>query len=970
MKKLYFVACCLCSFLTLHSQSLLTWIPQFPTDNGPLNITVDCNKGNRGLLNYEGGNSNNIYVHMGVITNLSTGPSDWKYTKFTYGTADPLAHATPLGSNKYSYNIANIRSFFNVPVSETILKVTCIFRNAAGTLKQVNSDNSDMYIPVYAAGEFAVRFTLPPFEPRYVPWLEPVTATAGSTLAVTGVSSLAGNLTLKLNGSTVATATSATSISNTITFSNSCNQVVVLEGTNGTVTKKDSFTVYIPPVTATGNLPAGVKDGINYSTTNNDVTLVLFAPLKQNVVVIGDFSNWAINCNYQMTRTPDGQRYFITLTGLIAGTIYKYQYVVDGNLKVADPYTELVLDPENDQYINSTTFPNLPAYPTGSTTGIVSTFQPGAPAYAWTTTGYTRPDKRNIVVYELLLRDFLASSNWQTLTDTLNYIKNLGINAIEILPFNEFEGNSSWGYNPDFYFAPDKAYGTKNNLKKFIDEAHKKGMAVIMDAVLNQATGKSPLAQLYWDPSQNRPAANSPFFNVTSPHPYSIFNDFNHEADATKYMVSRYIRHWLTEYRLDGFRWDLSKGFTQKVCGDVSCWNAYDASRVAIWQRYYDSAQSISTGSYYILEHLANDDEEAALADRGMLLWGKMTDQFNQNTMGYNSNNNLGRAYYKNRSGWNQPLLVTYAESHDEERIMYKNLTFGNSANAAHNVKDLPVALKRTKAMQAVLLMLPGPKMIWEFGELGYDHSIFECTNGTVPTPYGNDQCKLDPKPILWSYAQDPLRKRMYNVVAALNKLRNAKPATFNAGVVTGNLDNGLVKQYNVVHTDLSVVVVANFDVNATTVTVNFPSAGNWSDYLVGSIDTITAGSLSKSMQLAPGEYKVLINKNIKSGLETIFPVPPVPVPAGDGLSLIVYPNPLPFRGNISYTVPGNGQTTIVLYDYSGQRIKTIFEGQVNTGTYVLPVHRSLSALAQGLYIFRITQNGQSKNTVFYKTKP
>ncbi|MBL0146982.1 MAG: hypothetical protein IPP48_15940 [Chitinophagaceae bacterium] len=143
-----------------------------------------------------------------------------------------------------------------------------------------------------------------------------------------------------------------------------------------------------------------------------------------------------------------------------------------------------------------------------------------------------------------MVKRFLATSNWQTLTDTLDYIKNLGINAIEVMPFNEFEGNNSWGYNPSFFFAPDKAYGTKNNLKKFIDEAHKRGMAVIMDAVLNHATGTSPLAQLYWNAATNQPAAGSPYFNVTATHPFSVFNDFNHESEATKYHTARYIRHW------------------------------------------------------------------------------------------------------------------------------------------------------------------------------------------------------------------------------------------------------------------------------------------------------------------------------------------------------------------------------------------------------------------------------------------
>jgi 1,4-alpha-glucan branching enzyme len=204
-----------------------------------------------------------------------------------------------------------------------------------------------------------------------------------------------------------------------------------------------------------------VQDGINYLAGNTSVTLVLYAPNKTNVVAIGDFSNWQTACAYQMNRTPDGNRYWVTINSLTPGTIYRFQYLVDGALKTTDPYTELVLDPDNDQYISATTYPSLPPYPTGSTTGLVGTFQTNAPGYTWTSNTYTRPDKKNLVVYELLVRDFLANNNWQTLTDTLSYLKNLGVNAIEVMPFNEFEGNSSWGYNPDFSLLPIKPMALK-----------------------------------------------------------------------------------------------------------------------------------------------------------------------------------------------------------------------------------------------------------------------------------------------------------------------------------------------------------------------------------------------------------------------------------------------------------------------------------------------------------------------------
>ncbi|MFX8805539.1 hypothetical protein ABTM67_20510, partial [Acinetobacter baumannii] len=76
-------------------------------------------------------------------------------------------------------------------------------------------------------------------------------------------------------------------------------------------------------------------------------------------------------------------------------------------------------------------------------------------------------------------------------------------------------------------------------------------------------------------------------------------------------------------YKLDGFRWDLSKGFTQtNNPTDVNAWSAYDASRIAIWKRIYDTIQSVSSNAYCILEHFAANSEELELSNYGMLLWG------------------------------------------------------------------------------------------------------------------------------------------------------------------------------------------------------------------------------------------------------------------------------------------------------------------------------------------------------------
>ena len=219
------------------------------------------------------------------------------------------------------------------------------------------------------------------------------------------------------------------------------------------------------------------------------VTLVLYAPSKTSVSVIGDFpgSNWTVQPQYQMTNTADGFYWTLRIKGLTSGTEYAYQYLIDDSIQVADYNTEKVLDKNVDPGISSTTYPGLKTFPAQASGTLASIIQTGQTAYNWQVTNFSKPDKRNLVIYELLVRDFLAASNWQTLKDTLNYLKKLGINAIEVMPFNNFEGASSWGYNPNFYFAPDKVYGTETALKQFIDACHQNGMAVIMDMVLNHS---------------------------------------------------------------------------------------------------------------------------------------------------------------------------------------------------------------------------------------------------------------------------------------------------------------------------------------------------------------------------------------------------------------------------------------------------------------------------------------------------
>ncbi len=556
----------------------------------------------------------------------------------------------------------------------------------------------------------------------------------------------------------------------------------LVKAKNGTGDKKSQDnvvpvgTVEVPPVTE-APVPNGMLDGINLNPNDNTkATLVLYAPLKSFVYLLGDFNNWQKEANYLLKKDSAKNRFWIELTGLTPKFDHMFQYLVDGTIRIADPYSTTILDDFNDQFIDEITYPNLPDYPTGSTSHAVTLLRTGDDEFNWQTNSYELPEKTDLIIYELLLRDFDALHSFDALKARLDYLEELGVNAIELMPVSEFDGNESWGYNPSFHMALDKYYGTPKAFKELIDECHKRNMAVILDVVYNHATGQNPYYRM-WNNSNGgyggQASADSPFFNQVATHSYSVFNDFNHSKQATKDYVKRTTQYWIDEYRIDGFRWDLTKGFTQNCTGNESCTNATQADRIAVLKEYADYQWAIEPDFYVIFEHLGTNTEETQWVNyrldegKGIMMWSKLTDPYNESTMGFHDNGKSDFSWidYKNRN-WTVPANVAYMESHDEERLMYKNLEFGNS-NGSYNVKDLSTALEREKIAGAFYFTVPGPRMIWQFGELGYDFSINRCTNGTI-----SNDCRLSNKPIRWDYYDDPERKAVYDVWAKLIKLR------------------------------------------------------------------------------------------------------------------------------------------------------------------------------------------------------
>lgn len=660
--------------------------------------------------------------------------------------------------------------------------------------------------------------------------------------------------------------------------------------TEGTGSDDVSFQYIISGNSPAVARPPGIIPGINYNQSDNTkVTLCLLAPAKTSVYVRGDFSDWDVLSENLMKR--DGEFFWLEIDDLTAGEEYAYQYLVDENLWLADPYSDKILDASDDQYISDNTYPDLKSFPTEALNSEskwyfnrLSVFQTGQQPYDWQVPDFEKPAKEKLVVYELLLRDFFedGDNHYQTLIDTISYFKRLGINAIELMPIMEFGGNNSWGYNPQFMFAPDKAYGTKNKLKEFVDVCHQNGIAVILDIALNHQDMPNPFLLMDFNFDTSKPNPTNRWFNVDAKHPYNVFFDMNHESQYTKNYLDTITHYWLNEYKVDGYRFDLSKGFTQNTnCGgsqsNEACFGSYDASRIAILKRMADRIWEHTPEAIIILEHFAANMEEKELAEyrlnegKGMMFWGNLNHAYAQNSMGYSDGSDISWVYHGTR-GWSTPHVIGYMESHDEERMMYRNENYGNSSGT-YNIKQINTGLKRVEAASAIFYTIPGPKMLWQFGDLGYDYSINYCED----TGEINNNCRTYPKPVVWNYQENYNRSRLYTHISDLLRLRNEYDI-FTSGTATlvssAELGKQVVLKNNpytatpATAAEMNAVVIVNFDVIAKTIFVDFPHTGTWYDYYgYGTQQIVNVTPFS--IQLPPGGYKLFTDVEITNPVIT-----------------------------------------------------------------------------------------------------
>ena len=890
----------------------VTTEPAFPNGDQEITLIFDLTQSKdaraKGLL----GKKDDVFLWSGVGSTESGDAFQFQPAGQTnFAAPYEKGKMTSLGNDKWSIKMVP-RTYYAVPTGTVIKRLGVLLKSGNG-----GNQTEDFFVTMYDS-KLNVAFVQPKEKIFFV--------ASGTTIPVVAVASKKSDFVLAVNGISVLTVTNKDSLKYTLDVGTvaGASKNVKITATSGTETTTSEFTVTVQPLPTTEALPTGVKDGINY-ISDTKVTLVLFAPKKGFIYAVGEFNNWVSDPKSLMKRTPDGNRYWIDIEGLTKGQEYAFQYIVNGTIIIGDPYCDKIIDPNNDTGISGNTYPNIKISTSGNKS-IASVFQTGQTVYPWKITNFKRPAQDNLMVYELLVRDFDKDGSYKNVIDRIPYLKTLGINCIELMPISEFSNNDSWGYNPTYYFAVDKAYGTKDDFKKFVDVCHENGMAVVLDVVYNQADYEFPYVKMYWNGSQ--PSTDSPMFNQQATHPFSVFFDFNHESQATKDYVNRANQYWLQEYKIDGYRFDLAKGFTQTQSTDDSRFRLFDQSRVNIWKNYYDKIRSYDKDAYVILELFSEDKEEAVLTDMGMMVWANQNGDARNAVKGNTSD--FTRYSYKER-GFTKPAAVGYMESHDEERIAYDALQ--NSKVKA----NIATVLERTKAAAAMFLTIPGPKMIWQFGELGYDVTIDQ--NG-----------RTGRKPIKWEYFQDADRLKLYKVYSELIKLKMTqdilKTADFTLDVYSTLKKTILVSGTN------KMVAVANMDVITLPITNLFPNTGKWYDYFTGNELNVT--DLGFKYQLQAGQFHIFTNYPLPKPEANLVPWTLTNVLANEeeqNQAIKVYPNPS--KDFIQLEIPAftKGVFSLKINDLTGRNLSEV-EMKGGQKVYLIDIQK----LPQGIYFLNAEQ--------------
>lgn len=613
---------------------------------------------------------------------------------------------------------------------------------------------------------------------------------------------------------------------------------------------------------------------------------------------------------------------------------YEYEYLMLDGTRISDPLSRRV---RNGKTV-------IEVGPGGVTT---------ADDYQWESREYTRPAMDTLIIYELHVDDFAAqgSSNgrFTHVIDRLDYLDSLGINAIELMPVTEFPGDRSWGYNPTHFAAVEATYGTPEDFKRLVDEAHKRGIAVIFDIVWNHMDSSGPLWNLQPDYEETPYFKTGRYYENEATNNFGML-DLDHFTEATQRFVRQVHRIWVEEYRIDGFRFDYTRGIG---------WTLGQRDRGILgWSTALREAHP---DVYQIAEHLAADPVLINVSDLDAGWNDSFHDQLLNDIHGPRPSMNtveaqvLGLHEYQNEGNTYQGRTATVKATvtHDEQSFIQEMVVF----------KDLPLetALRRDKMYSMLLFTAQGVPMIWQGQELGMQSGWFD-EDGD-----GNwDEHKLSYRPMNWALRETDRGQSHFHLYQRLMKLRKQNPSLRDGEYVTLKKSGDqrvIIYGYRAPDSSKNdVVVMANFSGSERTVSdIHWRlSTGDWFDVVSDTLRLTVASDTIASVTIPPHTAQVLSPSHLTDVRQPERPS----IPEGYVLRQN-YPNPFNGSTTIRYGLPEPADVSLEVYNLTGQRVVRYQMQSVQPGYHTLQLRAD--DFASGVYLYMLRAAGEKER--FHQVK-
>ena len=668
-----------------------------------------------------------------------------------------------------------------------------------------------------------------------------------------------------------------------------------------------SYDAYSQPALAVDEepMPDGLELGPNWF--NGVMYVAIYAPHQpvMQIIVSEPGETGLASDAIIMKKDPEKEDTWWTEISMPNGT-YDYEYLLLSGVKLPDPLSRMIVDGKTRIEIGP---------------GGVST----ADDYEWQSNGYVRPGMDTLVIYELHIDDFAANGYAQgtflDVAEKLDYLKNLGINAIELMPITDVNWPHNWGYDPNHHLALKELYGTPEDLKYLVDQAHLRGIAVILDMVWNHVRSDGPLWKIQPDYSLN------PYIKVwTELNPNETqeswgAQDLDHFNPRTVDYVNQVNKIFVDEYRIDGFRFDAARyiGWTTSqpdlgLLGWTSALHSHDPTVIQTieylpihnWLLQNLEHTGMTSAWFDSFHDNIKNDVHGQLYSTTTIM--KQIVELHE----YDS----GSTPYSDRN-----QVIKFMISHDEQSVIQEMVEFSNYT--------LSQARERDKFYATILFTSLGVPMLLQGQEFGFKSGWLD-DNGN-----GNwDEEKLDYRPLDWDLVDTDAGQNHLEHYKNLISLRKSNPA-FSKGtffdlwrysnqrvVVYGYKDERQEAEND------QVVVIANFSSSNKTITnVPFLSAGQWYNALSPGDDLYTSDGNYGEYMIPAKSAAVYTNNEYQLNIDQKASLMPE-----DFLILSNYPNPFNSQTTIEIQAPNNLAGTLKIFDVSGRLVRSFGEIGIKTG--------------------------------------